>query len=177
MKDRRMIAWERWCVHLGNLLVGGTGLVYAVMLYFLEPVDSFSVVNHPWQPVVQHLHIWAAPLLVFGAGLIWREHIWKHWSQGVEARRHSGLSLLLTLAPMVVSGYLIQTSVNATWRGIWVGIHLTASVIWLAGYLGHFVPALVRRRRRARGSGTRTREQVADTRSGGSTAPEVAPQS
>lgn len=145
-----MNAWERWTVHLANVLVGGTGLVYAWMLYVLEPVDEFSVVHHPWQPLVQHLHIWVAPLVVFGAGLIWREHIWKHYTQGVPGRRRSGLSLLLSLAPMVVSGYLIQTSVDETWRGIWVGIHLTTSALWLLGYFGHFVPAQIRRRARAR---------------------------
>jgi hypothetical protein len=50
----------------------------------------------------------------------------------------------------VVSGYLVQTSVNETWRGIWVGIHVTTSVLWLVGYFGHFVPAQSRRRARAR---------------------------
>jgi hypothetical protein len=145
-----MNVWERWIVHFGNVLVGGTGLIYAWMLYLLEPVDEFSVVHHPWQPAVQHAHIWVAPLLVFSAGLIWRDHIWKHWKQGVGSRRRSGLSLLLSLVPMVVSGYLIQTSVNESWRGIWVGIHVTTSVLWLVGYFGHFVPAQVRRRARAR---------------------------
>lgn len=145
-----MNRWERWTVHLGNILVGGTGSVYAWMLYLLEPADEFSIVRHPWQPAVQHLHIWTAPLLVFGAGLIWREHIWKHYKEGVRGRRRSGLSLLLSLAPMVVSGYLIQTAVSDAWRGAWVAIHLIASALWLAGYCGHIVPALMRQRARRR---------------------------
>lgn len=160
MSPTAMSPWERWCVHLGTLLVGGTGVVYAVMLYFLEPVDPYSVVNHPWQPMIQHLHVWTAPLLVFGAGLIWRQHIWKHWKQSVQARRRSGLSLLLTLAPMVVSGYLIQTSVDATWRNVWVGVHVTASLLWLLGYAGHFVPAVVRHRRRSQASRTPARSSA-----------------
>lgn len=163
-----MSPWERWCVHLGNILVGGTGLVYAFMLYFLEPADPFSVVNHPWQPRVQHLHIWAAPLLVFGAGLIWRQHIWKHWKHGVRARRRSGISLLLTLAPMVVSGYLIQTAVHPTWRTVWVVVHVTASVVWLAGYLFHFVPVVAGRRKRARNG-----RPAASRATGGATPSEV----
>lgn len=144
-----MNAWERRCVHAGNLLVGGTGLVYAWMLYLIEPVDPFSVVHHPWQPAVQHLHVWTAPLLVFGAGLIWREHIWKHWKQGVRSRRRSGLSLLLTLAPMVASGYLLQTAVDETWRSVWIGIHLAASGLWLAGSAGHFLRIPMRSRARS----------------------------
>lgn len=138
---------EAWFLHLSTLLVAGTGLVYAWMRYLLEPADPFAVVSHPLQPTVQHLHVWTAPLVVFGAGMIWREHTWKHIRQGVRRRRRSGLSLTLSLAPMVVSGYLIQTAVTPAWRTTWVVVHLTASGLWLAGYAGHL---LARRRGMAR---------------------------
>ena len=52
-------------LHLANLAVSGTGLVYAWMRYLAEPVDEWAIVNHPWQPHTQHLHILTAPLLVF----------------------------------------------------------------------------------------------------------------
>jgi len=134
-----MSRWEQWTVHLSTLLVGGTGLVYAWMKYLLEPVDPFAVVNHPFQPAIQHLHVLGAPLLVFGIGIIWREHIWKHWRRGVRAGRMSGVAMLLTAAPMVISGYLIQTTVTDGWRAAWVVVHLAASGLWAVGYLGHSV--------------------------------------
>lgn len=134
--------------HAAALAVGGTGLVYAVFLYLLEPSDPYAVVNHPWQPVVQHAHVWAAPLLVFAVGLIWREHVWKHFRTGVPARRLSGLTLLGTLVPMVASGYLLQTAVDPTWRKVWLAVHLAASGLWLAGYAGHWVARFAARRRR-----------------------------
>lgn len=137
---------EAWTVHLSMLLVGGTGLVYAWMRYLAEPVDPYSLVGHPWQPAVQHLHVWTAPLLVFAAGLIWREHIWKHWRSGRRKGRRSGLSLLAGLAPMVVSGYLLQTAVTIYWRQVWMIVHLAASGLWIAGYLGHVYALLVRLR-------------------------------
>jgi hypothetical protein len=129
--------FEAWMQHLSNLLVGGTGLVYAWMLYLMEPADPYAVVHHPWQPQVQHLHILAAPLLVFTAGLIWRRHVWWQWRTGASERRRSGLSLATVLIPMIVSGYLIQTAVDDAWRRIWVTVHLTASGLWLLGYLVH----------------------------------------
>jgi hypothetical protein len=49
----------------------------------------------------------------------------------------SGVTLGLTLIPMVASGYLIQTAVDDTWRKIWVGVHLISSGLWVAGYLAH----------------------------------------
>jgi len=134
-----MSRWEQWTVHLSTLLVGGTGLVYAWMKYLLEPVDPFAVVNHPFQPAIQHLHVLGAPLLVFGIGIIWREHIWKHWRRGVRAGRMSGVAMLLTAAPMVISGYLIQTTVTDGWRTAWIVVHLVASGLWAVGYLGHSV--------------------------------------
>lgn len=153
-----MTRGEAWSVHISNLLVGGTGLVYAWMLYVTEPSDPFSVVNHPWQPAVQHLHVLAAPLLVFAAGLIWRDHIWKHFKKG-NSRRRSGLGLLLTLVPMVASGYLIQTAVDPTWRKIWVGVHLVTAVLWAGAYVGHYVvgrkKARAKRKAAARAEGLR----------------------
>ena len=52
---------EAWFVHLSTLLVGITGVIYAIMRYLMEPTDPFSVVNHPWQPTLQHLHVLVAP--------------------------------------------------------------------------------------------------------------------
>lgn len=132
-----MSRFERWTLHLSSLLVGGTGLVYAWMAYLARPADPYAVVNHPWQPHVQHLHVLAAPLLVFAAGLIWQRHVMQHWKKGVQGRRRSGLSLILTLVPMVASGYLIQTATGEGWRQAWVVVHLVASGLWLVGYLVH----------------------------------------
>lgn len=134
-----MSRFERWLLHLSNLLVGGTGLVYAWMLYFLRPEDPYAVVNHAWQPQAQHLHVLAAPLLVFGAGMIWRNHVWAQWKLKVRRGLASGVTLGLTLIPMVASGYLLQTAVDDTWRKVWVGVHLASSGLWAAGYLAHQV--------------------------------------
>jgi len=130
--------FEALFLNLSILLVGGTGLVYAWMIYLVHPSDPDALVNHPWQPHVQHLHILVAPRLVFAAGLIWRRHVWGGW-KGNRKRQRSGLSLALTLVPMVVSGYLFQTAVEAIWRHVWVVVHLAASGLWLLVVLVHQV--------------------------------------
>lgn len=141
-----MKRFEAWSIHLSNILVGGTGLVYAWMRNFEEPSDPYAIVNHPWQPMVQHAHVWLAPLLVFGAGLIWRNHVIAHWKSRRSSGRWSGTSLILTLAPMVASGYLIQTAVSSGWRRAWIVVHLITSALWVVAYLGHLI-ALYRHRR------------------------------
>lgn len=128
---------QAWLLHVANILVGGTGAVYAVMLYFLTPEDEFAVVNHPWQPHAQHLHVLFAPLLVFAVGIIWQSHTVARWRKGTRPRRTSGLELMVTFFPMVASGYLLQVSVDEQWRRAWVIVHVTVSVLWLAGYLLH----------------------------------------
>lgn len=143
---------EAWFLHLSVLLVGGTGLVYAWMVYLVRPSDPYALVNHPWQPQVQHLHILVAPFLVFASGLIWRRHVWGGWKKGGRDRLKSGVSLALTLVPMVISGYLIQTAVEEDWRHAWVIVHLVASGLWLAGYLLHqLLPLLIASARRPSG--------------------------
>jgi hypothetical protein len=139
-----------WTLHVSTLLVGGTGLVYAWMLYALKPVDPFAVIHHPLQPAVQHLHVLAAPLLVFAAGLVWREHAWEHLRAGIRRRRRSGLALMAALVPMTVSGYLVQTAVDERWRTAWVAVHLAASALWLTGHAVHAAAALRQRRARPR---------------------------
>jgi hypothetical protein len=136
---------DAWTSYAATLLVGGTGLVYAWMRYLMHPADPFAVVNHPLQPLVQHLHILTAPLLVFAAGLMWQQHAWPYWRRGVERHRRSGGALLFTLVPMVVSGYLIQTAVDGGWRRIWGIVHLAASALWLLGFLAHQRPLRLRR--------------------------------
>lgn len=133
-----MTAWERWLLHLGTWLVGGTGLVYAGMLYLLPPVDEFSVVHHPLQGTVQHLHVLAAPLLVFAVGLIFRDHAWAGFRRASRPGRGTGIVLLASFAPLVASGYLLQTSTDDSWRRGWVAVHLLTGGLWLAGYAGHW---------------------------------------
>jgi hypothetical protein len=138
---------ERWLIHFSNLLVGGTGLVYAVMKYLLEPTSPFSVINHPLQPLVLTLHLVAAPLLVLAAGILWKGHISERLRYGRPAGRASGISLALAFLPMVLSGYLLQTAPAPFWRKVWLIVHLTTSAVWLLMYTTHQVAFIVRRLR------------------------------
>lgn len=162
-----MTRFEAWLLHVSTILVSGTGLVYAWMIWFVRPSDPYSVVNHPLQPQVQHAHVLVAPLLVFAAGLIWQRHIWAHWRDGVRRGRRSGIGMIFTLVPMVASGYLLQTSVDGTWRSAWLWVHLATSGLWILGYLTHQVPTVrAWLRRKEGGAATSSRRRTSDTRSG-----------
>ena len=136
---------EQWLIHFSNLLVGGTGLVYAMMKYLLQPASPFSVINHPWQPLVLTLHLVAAPLLVLAVGILWKGHISERLRYGQPAGRASGISLALTFLPMVLSGYLLQTASAPLWRQTWLAVHLATSAIWLLMFSTHQLAFIVRR--------------------------------
>lgn len=142
---------EAWGLHLSNLLVGGSGVAYGWMRYLAEPADEFAVVNHPWQPDTQHLHVLVAPLLVFGVGLVWNAHVWRRWRSGFRPHRRSGAALALLFAPMVASGYLVQVAEGALWREAWAWTHGLTSLAWLALAFSH--PFLPRGRRRGGSDG------------------------
>ncbi len=128
---------QAWLQHLSNLLVGGTGLVYFVMKHLMTSDDPFAVVNHPMQPHVQHLHVLAAPLLVFATGLVWSRHVAPRLDRPELRQWRSGISLIAGFIPMVASGYLLQISVDDPWRTIWLWAHLITSALWMLGYAVH----------------------------------------
>lgn len=135
-----MTVWiYRW-MHLANLAVGITGLVYAWMRYLVQPdPETFSVVNHPWQPHVQHAHVLAAPFLVFAVGAFWWGHGLAYRARGVREGRRSGTALLGLAFPMIVSGYALQVSVSGVWRSVWIVLHVATSLAWLAAFAGHWI--------------------------------------
>ncbi len=128
---------QAWFLHFSTLTVGGTGLVYGYMRYFAEPKDPFTVVNHPLQPDVQHVHILFAPILVFACGWIWQNHAWKRVRSGFKQHRRSGWMLILTLLPMVFSGYLVQISEQDSIRLFWTWVHGVSSCVWILFALVH----------------------------------------
>jgi hypothetical protein len=133
-------------LHLANALVVATGVVYAVMRYLLEPAEEWAVVNHPWQPHVQHLHVLVAPALVFAVGLIWSAHVLPKLLNGRKGRM-TGLGLLVGFAPMAMSGYAIQITIDEGWRKAWIVVHLVSSLLWICAFVLHLIRTLIARRK------------------------------
>lgn len=128
-----------WFVHVTSALVAGTGLVYGWMAYFATPEDEFAVVGHPFQPTFQHLHVLAAPFLVFACGLVWKSHVWSRIRSGFRHHRRTGIALAALLLPMIASGYLLQVTTDETLRTAWVWTHVSTSCVWTVVYVAHQV--------------------------------------
>ncbi len=135
---------DKLVFHLANLTVSASGLVYAWMLYLLEPIDEFSILNHPWQDHMRNLHILFAPLLVFAGAMLWKHHVWARLQSGRKRKIRSGILLTVAIFPMIFSGYLLQIAVSEEWRQIWLVLHLSTSALWLVAAFFHFIPIMMR---------------------------------
>lgn len=132
-----MNRFERWSVWGTSILVAVSGSGYLWTKYFLEPAGPFAVVNHPLEPWFLRIHVLSAPFFVFAMGLITVKHVWKHYRSGVRLGRKSGLASLLTLIPMVLSGYLIQVMTARGWLTAMAVGHIVVSFLFLAALAAH----------------------------------------
>lgn len=126
--------------------VGGSGVVYAWLLYFGETEDEFGPVQHAWTPDLQAAHVVTAPLFAFALGLIWRYHVVQKLRSGAPQRRRTGLVVATQSLPMIATGYLLQVSVDETWRALWTWSHVGTSLLFLAGFAAHLAAGLSARR-------------------------------
>lgn len=138
---------QAWFVHVANLLVAGTGVLWAWMLLVVEPVDDFALQNHPLQDETQAAHVLTAPLLLVALGIAWAVHVAPYLASGARARRRTGLALVSLAVPLCASGYLLQVSTDESWRALWSWLHLGTGAAWVVGYLVHqFTPRTAHRR-------------------------------
>ena len=125
--------------HTSNVLVGASGFLYGGLLYFGLVEGDFGPESHPLEGAARAAHIISAPLLVFAVALLWKDHIWRRFRAGLPCRRRTGITMLFLFAPMVLSAYLLQVSVEDNWRTLWLWIHLGASFLWVATTILHLL--------------------------------------
>lgn len=127
-------------VNLSTVIVGLSGIVYAVMKYMMTSADPYAVVNHPLQPWVLDLHVLAAPMMIFAIGLIAQDHILAQFRKKQNGPgRLSGLLAMWCLLPMVSTGYLIQVVTGEKFRLVFVVIHLTTGGLYLILFTAHLI--------------------------------------
>jgi hypothetical protein len=128
---------ERWSLHASALLTGLSGLAYGWARYFGKVAGEFGLEPHPLQALFQHLHVLAAPLLLFTLGLAVRGHFLAKLRAGAAEGRPSGRMMAVLLGPMALGGYLVQVATLPAWRQGFAWVHGVASLAFLAAYLGH----------------------------------------
>ncbi|HSP15438.1 MAG TPA: hypothetical protein VLV78_11865 [Thermoanaerobaculia bacterium] len=127
-------------LHLCVVLTAATGIVFAVMKYFMKPAaDEFSVVNHPLQPYMLAAHVVVAPFLVFGFGWLYSNHVRPKLAFDEKRNRGSGIWLIAAILPMTLSAYLLQISTAEGARTAMAAAHWISSGIFLIFYAAHLI--------------------------------------
>ena len=124
-------------LHLSLALMTATGVVFAFMKYWMKAADEFAVVNHPLQPWMLAAHVVLAPVAVFAFGWIFAPHIVPGINGPALPRRASGLWSVALLAPMILSGYLLQVSTADATRHAMAVAHWISSGLFVLGYCVH----------------------------------------
>jgi hypothetical protein len=137
-------AWERWCLHLSALAMALSGLGYGWLKYFGQRAGEFGPEPHPLQGLAQHAHVLLGPLLVFSLGLAVKAHVGPRLRAG--RGRGSGFAVALMLAPMVLSGYVVQIAVDPRWHLALAWVHGTFALLFVTGYLVHLLRPESRRK-------------------------------
>lgn len=167
---------ERILMHGGVLVVGSTGLAYALFKHLMVNDDPFSAVNHPMQPWALSLHVVAAPALIFGIGMIFRDHIAGKMRNGSPAViRRVGTGTLILFLPLAASGYLLQVLTGDRTRTWTMWIHLGLGIAFVLIYGVHLVTVAGRiaaRRRASTLAATPAATRVATRVESGDPAPE-----
>jgi uncharacterized membrane protein YidH (DUF202 family) len=132
--NRTQLTW----LHLSVALTAITGTVFAAMKYFMTPADEFAVANHPLQPHMLAAHVVVAPIALFVLGWTFSNHMLPKYRFSEEHRK-SGISSMLLLVPMTLSGYLLQIATNETVRQGMAVAHWVASGLFVIGYVVHVI--------------------------------------
>ena len=131
--------WERWGLNIFTTVVIVTGIVYAWMEYIMKVEDPFSVVGHPWQPLMLDLHILVSPMLILIVGITFSSHILSKIRGRFPANRRTGVLILSCLLPMILSGYLLQVLTDPMALRIALVVHLVTGGLFGVSYLIHQV--------------------------------------
>ncbi len=132
-----MKRWEAWTNHAAWTLVAVSGVLYGIFKYFIASPDPDSRLASPWQPVLLAVHVLAAPVAVFGLGLLFKRHALNHLAAGTRERRRTGTVMTLLAIPVAMSGYVLQTLTGDAARR-WTGwAHAALGLVWAAGYALH----------------------------------------
>lgn len=130
---RLQLVW----LHLSLALTALTGIVFAVMKYFMKSSDEFAVVNHPLQPYMLAAHVVVAPLLLFVLGWTFSNHMLPKYRFGDGRNRITGVASMALILPMTLSAYLLQIATNESLRTAMAAAHWTTSGVFVAAYAVH----------------------------------------
>jgi len=129
---------EKWSLRIGFTLGALTGVVYGGLRYLGPVKGEFGVEPNPWQPLWQHAHVLAAPVLLFALGVAGRGHVQGMLNRGIRRGRRTGLILVGLAVPLVFGGYAVQVVTGAAIRNALGWSHAALGALFTVLYAFHW---------------------------------------
>ncbi len=123
-------------VHLCAYLTLIHGTIYGAVKYLMQVETEYGIRPHPQQDVWLSMHVLLSPLLVFAFGMLWQNHIVKMYINAI-IKRKSGISLVVIMFLMIITGYLTQIIYQADWQNLTGISHAVIGLIFGLIYLIH----------------------------------------
>lgn len=122
--------------HWASYLTITHGVIYFVLKYFMQVESEYGLRPHPYQSLIQGIHIVLSPLLIFAFGLLFKDHIVRMYKNAIYKRK-TGITLTLTMIIMILSGYLVQVIYQQNPKMVIAYIHIAVSGVFTLAYLIH----------------------------------------
>lgn len=119
--------WHRRVLYVTFVALLVTGLSWLLAHYFLQVPTEFGPSIHPAEPIAMKLHGAFAMLALFFVGSLLNTHI----RRALPAKRNqdSGWSLIVILAFLTLTGYVLYYLSSETSRPIWSVLHWSIGLL------------------------------------------------
>lgn len=142
MKHRNRIsrAQRRW-LYAATVVLLLTGLTWLSVHQFAWPAMSRASMEglpSPWEPWLMKAHGAAMMVMLFLTGRISATHVMRGWRLNWRVR--DGVSLLVGLALLALSGYSLYYLIPDSWRDANGWLHAAIGIAWAAVLYYHRRP-------------------------------------
>lgn len=115
---------------LGILLI--SGVIWLVAHYLLFQESDFELVRSPLEPISMKIHGAIVPIFMLGLGALFPIHISRAYKAGINLT--TGISTLLLLGCLIITGYLLYYSGDENFRQ-WSSVAHSVLGLMLAPFL------------------------------------------
>lgn len=116
-----------------------SGVGFFIFKYLFTNDDPFSAINHPWQPWMLRAHVLSAPVFIFIMGIVVYSHVMPRYQSKTSCGRKTGISNLVFLLVLGISGYLLPVFSSKSWHDSTAWLHIGLGFLFAACLASHLI--------------------------------------
>ncbi|MFT3906259.1 MAG: hypothetical protein QM718_08150 [Steroidobacteraceae bacterium] len=137
LKTARLAGWQVRLLCWSGAALWLSGALWLLVHYFGRVQGEFGPEANPAEPWLLRLHGAALLALLLGVGSLLVVHVWRGWAY--RQQRWIGLSLLILLGLLVLSGYLLYYAGDEALRAWDSVVHWSVGLVALPVFVWHYL--------------------------------------